>query len=181
MTAAYKVYTPPIVNVVDVFGDIVSKIRLRYDKKSNLRPFYLHGHPLEIVNTLKQYTASPQFRLKKFPLVALFEDFEATHHQGMFKTIATVNVVILTDTDKNYDAKTRYEKSFNTILTPIYNLLLEELVLSRTLCTPREEIKHTPINHLYWGKSGLYGNSGNMFDDYIDAIELKNLELKVYR
>lgn len=181
MTAAYKIYTDPIVNVVDVFGEIVDSVRHRYDLANDEKPYYLHGHPLEIINTLKQYTASSEYRFKKFPLIALFEDFDASNKEGLFHTKAMLNVVILTDTDKNYDARLRYEKSFNTILTPIYKLLVEELIKSRKICTPRNEIKHTPVNHLYWGKSGLYGNTGNMFDDYIDAIELKNLDFKVYR
>jgi hypothetical protein len=34
---------------------------------------------------------------------------------------------------------------------------------------------------VYWGKKGLYGVEGNVFDDHIDAIEIKNLDAKIYR
>jgi len=47
--------------------------------------------------------------------------------------------------------------------------------------TQKRSVEHTPINRLYWGKNGLYGNTGNVFSYYIDAIEIKDLVFKIYR
>ncbi|MFA6989829.1 MAG: hypothetical protein WC197_07150 [Candidatus Gastranaerophilaceae bacterium] len=180
MTAEY-VHTPTITNVVNVFGDIVSSVRAEYDVINNEQPFYLHGHPLEIINTLQEYTNIASLKLKKFPLIALFEDFESTGREGLFLTKAKLNIFIITDTLPTYKASERYVNTFDTVLTPLYNLLIKHMKLSRFIFTPFNKSLGTPINHLYWGKNGLYGNDGNVFNDYVDAIEIKNLDFKVYR
>jgi hypothetical protein len=179
MTAT-KIYTPEITNIVNIVDDIVSKVRLEYDVE-NEKPYYLHGHPLEIINTLQEYTNIASLKLKKFPLIALFEDIDASEKEGLFLTKAKLNVVIITDTLPSYKADERYTNSFDTVLTPLYELFIKYCINSRVLFTPNRKIQHNRVNHLYWGKNGLYGNEGNIFNDYIDAIEIKNLDFKVYR
>ena len=41
-------------------------------------------------------------------------------------------------------------------------------------------IEHTKIDRLFWGKEGLYANEGNIFEDFLDCIEIRDLELNVY-
>lgn len=179
MTAS-KIHTDTITNVVNILGDIVEKVRLEYDV-SNEKPFYLHGHPLEIISTLQEYTQIASLKLKKFPLIALFEDFEASEKQGLFLTKAKLNVLIITDTLPTYKAAERYTNTFDAVLTPIYDLFIKYCLRSTDIFTPKRKITHTQIKHLYWGKNGLYGNDGNVFNDYVDAIEIKSLEFNVYR
>jgi hypothetical protein len=40
-------------------------------------------------------------------------------------------------------------------------------------------MKHDMIERFYWGREGIYNNAGNVFNDYIDAIEIRNLDLKI--
>ena len=178
---AHTVYTESIVNVVDVMGEIISSVQSKYDLVNGEKPYFHHGHPLEIINTLQEYSNSSTLRFKKFPIIALFEDFESSKNEGVFSSVSKLNLIIATDTLPEYVASNRYELSFNAILTPIYNLFINELNRSRLVHTQRGSIEHTPINRLYWGKNGLYGNSGNVFNDYIDAIEIKDLVFKIYR
>lgn len=178
---AEKVYSPEITNVVNVLSDIVANVRAEYDPIGNEKPYYLHGHPIEIISTLQEYTQIASLKLKKFPLIALFEDFEGSEKEGLYLTKAKLNVLIITDTSPTYKAPERYVKTFDTVLTPIYELFIKYCVNSRALNTPKNKIAHTKVNHLYWGKNGLYGNDGNVFNDFVDAIEIKNLDFKVYR
>jgi hypothetical protein len=39
--------------------------------------------------------------------------------------------------------------------------------------------EHQKYDRLYWGKQGLYGNSGNIFNDFIDAIEINELKFEI--
>jgi hypothetical protein len=134
-----------------------------------------HGHPLEIVNTIKQYTESESLKYNVFPRICLFHDFE---EKITFETLVTLDIVIVTDTSPDYSAADRYDNSFNPILIPLYELFLKKLADSDYIGTTENNyFKHTKIDRLFWGKSGLYGNTGNIFNDYIDAIEINKLEL----
>lgn len=176
-----KVYTPEIENIVDVIGDVIGDIQGEYDLVSNEKPYYEHGHPIEIVNTLLEKTENNVLKFKKFPLIALLEDFETESRTGIFKTKAKLNILFITETDPDYKASDRYTNSFDLVLTPIYDLFVKHLKRKRGIHVNHNSIPHNTIYHLYWGKKGLYGNTSNIFNDHIDAIEIKNLDLKVYR
>ena len=176
-----KVYTSEIINIVDIISDVVGVVRGEYDTAGNEKPYYEHGHPLEIVNTLLEKTENDTLKFKKFPLIALLEDFETEAGTGVFKTNAKLNLLFITDTIGDYKASDRYTNSFDLVLTPIYDLFVKHLKRKRGVHVEHRLIAHNTIYHLYWGKKGLYGNTGNIFNDHIDAIEIKNLDLKVYR
>lgn len=172
-----KVYTEEIENIVNLLNDVVTNVAAEYGSDV----FYQHGHPLEIVNTLRERSADSTLKFKKFPLIALLEDFTAESRTGVFKATAKVDVLIITDTDKQYKATERYINSFDAILTPLYDLFMKHLKAQKNVHVQHRTIPHQKINHLYWGQKGLYNNTGNIFDDYIDAIEIKGLDLKIYR
>lgn len=134
-----------------------------------------HGHPTECVNRVKEYTHHDTLKFESFPRILLFHDFE---EKVTYETAVSLNVVILTDTSPTYTTPQRYTYSFDPILTPLYDLFLRQLADSANIVsTEANYFKHTKIDRLYWGKNGLYGNTANVFDDFIDAIELVNLEL----
>jgi hypothetical protein len=176
-----KVHTTEITNIVGIIDDVVSDVRSEYDPTAGEKPYYEHGHPLEIINTLKEKSSSGTLKFKKFPLIALLEDIETENGRGVIKTNAKLNILIITDTSRDYKADDRYDNSFDLVLTPIYNLFVKYLKRKRGIHVDRRTISNSTIYHLYWGKKGLYGNEGNIFDDHIDAIEIKNLDLKLYR
>jgi len=71
--------------VVDIFADIVARMNdellasfQAIDSKIQAVN-YQHGHPIEIVETLKQYDKSTSKRYKKYPLVLLVEDIKEYH------------------------------------------------------------------------------------------------------
>jgi hypothetical protein len=176
-----KCYTPVIVNVVNVIGDIVAAVRAEYDPINGKKPFYEHGHPLEIVNTLRERTNNTTKRIEKFPLIALFEDIDTKSKEGLFEFRSTLNLIIAVDTNPDYKAETRYTESFDEVLTPLYDLFIKHYLKSRKTFSEHRTVFHEPIYHLNWGKKGLYGSESNIFNDHIDAIEIKNLDTKIYR
>lgn len=137
---------------------------------------YMHGHPLEITWSLTKMTQNPTASAGKYPLIALFQDFEEVM-DGDFLRLR-LNLIIATLTEKTLLSSERYARSFIPTLYPIYDRFIYDLSRSGFFQESSvRDIKHTKIDRLFWGRNGLYGNEGNVFNDFIDCIELKDLKL----
>lgn len=141
---------------------------------------FLHGHPLEIIKVLNSYNEDPVLKNKKYPLFALFQDFREKMNPaiGVYAEVS-LNCIIANFTENTLLAPERYEKNFNPTLYPIYKAFLEELSRSGYFLGYKDGIKHDKFDRLYWGRDGLYGKEGNIFSDFIDAIEIQNLTLLI--
>lgn len=168
--------------VVDIFETFVDAVRADYTPTGydTEAPFYMYGHPLEIVNILK-HKEKGSFKFKKYPLIALFQDFEERKGENQaINTSVSLNIIIAVNTSNKYISSERYTNTFKEVLYPLYNLLIEKIASSPYVQSVEGIIPHTKIDRVYWGKQGLYGSEGNIFDDYIDAIEIQGLELDLY-
>jgi len=159
--------------IVDIFDDIVTDVRTEYSGAKE--PYYLYGHPVEIVNILSEKTKSSTLKFEMFPLIVLFQDFTESVDIGLRD--ASLHLAIITDTKLNYYAADRYTNTFKTILYPIWQLLIKHIERSSYIDTLG--LKYDKTDRLYWGKQGLYGNEGNIFNDFVDAIEIENLQITI--
>lgn len=164
---------------VDIIGDIVEDVQSEYDLANSEKPYYLYGHPLEIFNILSEKSQSESFKFKKYPLVALFQDFEEETDSST-TIIQNVTIVIMTETDPNYKAPNRYTNTITPVLQPIYDLFIKYLESSKYVAS-EDKYKHTKIDRLYWGKEDTFGNSGNIGNDALDAIVIQNLNLRLIK
>jgi len=137
-----------------------------------------HGHPEEIINLFKQATHKESVKREQFPAICLFQDIPEKH-STVKEREATLNMVIITDTKKEYEASQRYTYTFRPILIPLFTRLIKAIECSGNIGIVSEDFEY--YERLYWGKSGLYGNVGNIFNDFIDAIELNNLRIKILK
>lgn len=164
------------VYIVDLFKTIVE----RTATSTGMTCHYEHGHPLEIVDTLKEMTQNPDASALKYPLIALFQDFDEDKGLDGTESKVKLHLIIATLTDKMLKAPERYTVSFKPILYPVYVEFMKQIGKSHFF---REEnpdrILHTKTDRLYWGRNGLFGQNTNVFDDYIDCIEIQNLQLNV--
>ena len=166
--------------IVEMFQYIVADVATDYGSAVH----YQHGHPLEIVKSLQEMTKAQVKSDLKYPLIALFQDF--TEEKGIRYDIESrckFTLILATITQPEYKAAERYTINFDAILQPLYELLIPSIVRSGYFDQSSTEIppKHKKTDRLYWGKSGLYGDTGNMFGDAIDAIEINDLELDVMK
>lgn len=139
---------------------------------------YLHGHPLEVAQTLSERTKAG-FSFKKYPLIALLQDFPERHgiKEG-FEMEVNLHLLICKSTQPTYKAEKRYEVNFKPFLYPIYDELLNQIHKSKVFVTDSvETISHTKIDRLYWGTEGAMSNKANIFLDHLDIIEVKELKL----
>lgn len=171
--------------IQDVLEPIVAKVsekllpKLKVFDKNITAVHYDYGHPLEIIETLSQKSGPDLYIYQKYPLVALFLDADLRRGRkpGVYGEY-TLHMAIIRGTDPNYKAKQRDDYNFKPVLMPIYLEFMKQIQYSG-LFLSGGQISHDPINRYYWGKQGLYGNDGNIFNDHVDCIEIKNLKLEL--
>jgi len=160
--------------IIDLFKNITTQVSTKMEKNIN----FLHGHPKEVTETLAEMTKNPTASAKKYPLIALFQDFEEDKSSDFIRI--RPQLIIATMTDKGLKAADRYELTFKPELYPIYDTFLEVIAKSGYFNEATvKQIKHIKIDRLFWGRTGLYGSEKNIFNDYIDCIEIKELTLNV--
>lgn len=142
--------------------------------------FFKHGHPLEIIAELQLLAKGPNSKDLRYPLVALFRDFPERKGTtvGVYAE-ARVNMIIATRTEPNYFTDQRKEVSFKPILYPILTEFMNQLYLSGKFFNEGiDTLDYTQIDHYFWGRQEIYGAAANIFKDWIDCIEIKDLILK---
>lgn len=168
--------------IVEIFGEIVGSTEaevlptLQAADPDISTLHYEHGHYSEIDQTLRQFDDARNFYNKKYPLIALFEDIAETVKNGYNE--ANLTIIICYSTKADYKSADRYEHVINPILEPIYKELLNQIKLSGYFM--EYNVRHTKIVRPYWGAEGKYGNRENILSDFLDAIELRNIRLRVY-
>lgn len=176
--------------VVDIFREIVERTNaVLIEKNPEIisgagAVQYMHGHPLEIINRLKQKDKGQLARFNKYPLIALFQDFpeDSTGSNIGIESEATLHLIIAKGTKREHIASERYEYNFIPFLYPIYEEFLRQVVADKSIQVYSvDKLQRQKWDRLYWGRSGLYGNEGNIFNDYLDVIEIKNLKLKIIK
>lgn len=156
--------------IVSIFEEIVANVRAKYDTQNNEKPYYMHGHPVEIASILSQKDNSRLFKYKKYPVICLMQDFDE-NNDGL-KITASLNIVIFTSTKKTYEAGERYNDTFKNVLYPIYDLLIEQIKRSKYIDILPDNLTWRKTDRLFWGR-----NNTVVVNDFIDAIEIQNLSL----
>lgn len=142
--------------------------------------YFQHGHPYEIIATLKQKSKTDANKPIRYPLIGLFRDFPERRgtRVGVYSE-ATLNIIIAVRTNPNYLSDQRKEKNFKPILYPILFELLNQIKQSGKFLVTND-FSYEQIDHYFWGRESIYGAEANIFTDTIDCIELKNFILQTY-
>ena len=135
---------------------------------------YEHGHPAEIDETLTAWSKTPDNSKVKYPMLALFQDFdeEVTTNKSLMCEVK-LELIIATMTLPNYNADQRMINTFVPILYPLYYQFILSLQQSGYFAG-YPPYPHTKTDRLFWGK-----NKQAAFGDYVDAIHIQNLQLSV--
>jgi len=165
--------TPQPVYVVDLIKDVIDKVKVAYPSVN-----YQHGHFLEIANTLQSWSDT-SLDERKYPLIALFQDFAETKSGTIgIDSEVSLHFIIATRTQREYKAAERYTKTFKLILYPLYYEFMKQLQNSKYFMHAGD-IPHTKIDRLFWGQETIFANTANNMHDYADCIEIQNLKLNV--
>lgn len=134
----------------------------------------------ELIETLAQADQSDTERYKKYPLVHLVRDFSEERGQmmGVYATVS-LTIFIIHQSMCAYKVEDRETLVFKPVLYPIYYEFLNQLKKSSWVMNGGvDTFRHTKIDHVFWGDRQLEG-SKNILNDYVDAIEIRNLQLQI--
>jgi len=163
------------IRVPALFSKIVTDLNTRLVTEYN----FLYGPSSEIVETLKDMSKSASQSAIKYPLIALLTDIPEVRGDPAFYAEINASMIIATITRQTYRAAERYSEILVPVLYPIYSEFLNQIILSRYFKVEDVSlIPHTKTDRLNWGHSQLF-NDGQGGVDFIDAIELQNLNLKI--
>ena len=135
---------------------------------------YQQGHPLEIVKALQLLANNASTKTERYPLIALYRDFtEVKNRQIGIYSESDLHIIVATRTNPTYTTEQRAEKSFKPILHPIVDAFLDKISLSPKFIIDRSYPQTEETDRYFWGQAGLFGIEKNMFQDWIDCVEIK--------
>lgn len=176
--------------VVDFIGDIVAKTSERVKrtatdvKLKESGVFYQYGHIIEINAILDSYGKTAEFREQKYPAIFLFQDFaERIVSDSRILAEVDLQLLIVASSNQTDRTATRYEKVFKPVLYPIYQCLMKVLNTDSRLLGAYGEMPHTKIDrpNISGFQFRQMGNTGAMFNDFLDAVEINNLNLRILK
>lgn len=140
----------------------------------NKSVFIMAEHPivaLERLNELKRTILSGR------PFILLLLDIQEIVGKSLIDV--SCDIIIGAVTNRSYSTDERYLNNFTPVLYPIYEAAMERLTNGSKTIIQSSYIEHEKWDRVLWGKQGLYGVDANIFDDYIDAIEVNKINLKI--
>lgn len=163
--------------IVEEMEAIVAKVNTALSDANfgTLPVYYMYGHPKEIAIRLQELTNSPSEAHKKFPLIILFTDITIDKSLIGFYGSTSLRMLIANFTLPEYTSVQRTEINFKPILHPIKKELLNQID-RHSLFTYEDELTYKETDMYYYGSRI---NDKNIFNDHIDAIELRDIQLNI--
>lgn len=157
-----------------MFAEIVGRVSEKWGRNVS----YLFGDWNYISNQLTVWGKSPKTSPLKFPIICLYSPF--TEERDAEDVRVSLEFIIMVNTEKDYTNEDRELISFDKVLRPIYRLFMDEIRGDRRFVSDyRGVVPHQYTENYRYGRVGVLGPDGKPFRDFIDAIEIKNLELTV--
>lgn len=161
--------------IPDLIGAVVAKVDAVIFSKLNFHVYYDFGHHQEIMRQLQFKTENPD-QPKKYPLVWLVTPFvEERGGTDNLYARARLRFVIAHDTEQTYSMAERRDNVFKPILYPVYFELLRQLGKSQAFTLAGEP----PHRKMDVQIARLDNPDKNLFNDFVDVIDIQNLVIPV--
>lgn len=173
-----------IIVIPELFKEVAAKVHQALSTRATDQfPVYFdYGHYTEVTRNLTSKDGSISQKGKKYPLIWLVMDFvEKVGDTTDYCELPDLQLIIATVTTPAITTPQRIEKTFKPRLYPIYAELMNQIEQSGFFSvSDPEAIPHERILRPYWGGQDTYGNGqANLFNDFIDAIQIRKLKLTV--
>lgn len=168
--------------VPHIIGDIVDMVREKFTEEQKI-PYYDYGSAIEVVNRLKRKSNNPDLESERYPLIwFLINDNikEVVQPVGLQnpRIVQNVTIIICTNSKQDFSSAERYQNTIIPTLRPLYESFMFNLRKSN-LFKSNNNYTHNYYENLFWGRDGLYGHSGNITNDKLDAIIIDDLDLRI--
>jgi hypothetical protein len=164
--------------------DLMFKVRgdaTGEDSYKALAPYYEYGHILEIAKTLmKKDEGTLVHQFKKYPIIILPLDITGVYNSTFDAfDYDNITLIIANITDPTFTAARRLELSFKPTLYPLYEELMTKLRFNHNIIPNAvvPYIEHSKTDRFFWGSQ--LNPQGNVVNDHLDAIEIKDMKIKV--
>lgn len=137
--------------------------------------YFQHGTIKEVTDVLQSFTNAS---VPKYPLVFLVRNINERVHNTKYGLAPefTCRVVICSLTNPFFRSDDRETKNFKPILLPIFEELIRQISESNLFGMPAiEDMKIRKNDSYFYGEY----EGKNKFNDYVDAIDVTNLSLKI--
>ncbi len=162
--------------IVDEMAQVVAKVNAALTAASFGRTvYYMYGHPKEIAKRLQELSNSTTQKDKKFPLIILFTDVMINRSIPGFYGTAKLRMLVCNITQPEYTSDKRTALNFRPILHPIKEELINQIGKYSGFTT-EDELTFSETDMYFYGSSI---NDKNIFNDYIDAIELRDIKINI--
>lgn len=160
-------------SINDIIREVVDDVSECYGRNVS----FLFGDWDYIANQLMLWGTGEQ-AWRKYPIVCLRSPINESRERN--SRSASLDVVILVNTLKNYTNEQRESESFVNVLRPIYELFMDRLCKHRMVNAPYSGmLQHVYTENYRYGRLGLQGGDDKKFKDFVDAIEIKNLSITI--
>lgn len=171
--------------ITDLFECIVIKVDAEMRQRNEpTSVHFAYGHYNEVTKSLTSKGQGITTKGKKYPLIWLVMDFKekfGAPDKDYYMELNDLQFFIAIGSNGKASTADRYKKYFKPFLYPIYQEFLYQVFASGFFnCSSPETIPHEKIDRPYWGgQNNLGDGTTNLFNDFIDAIQLRNLQLFV--
>lgn len=159
-----------------VYTDYVEETHEEHEPTIN----YVFGNTRYVKTYLDEMSKGKYGSDEKLPLIALFTPVVEDRNNPDYHSIVKVNILIACKTNRDWSNEQRRDHSFASVLRPIYRRFIEELKADGRLDFGyNEAIRHSYSENYSYGKYGAFTSAGDEVSEPIDAIDIRNLELKI--
>lgn len=170
-----------VVNIAALFNSLAEKVNAALSSRAE-NPFpvyYDFGRYVEVTRNLTSKDGGKESKNKKYPLIWLVVPYTVvdTWIEGPCE-IKNLEIIIATATKQASTTPDRINENFIPFLYPIYDELRKQIDISGYFDDIDFNNDFERIDQPYWdGKQGT--SQANLFNDYIDAIQLRGIRLTV--
>lgn len=154
---------------VDVIGQTIALSGVW----KSMAPYFDYG-TRRTINVKLMEKNGGEFAYQKYPLIALRLPIEVRVERGVASV--DVNILIANFTDRHYRPEDRIVNVFEPILWPLAKLFISRIKASGEFLGFDPD--YSQIDRLFYGTETGEENIANIFDDPLDAVEIRNLRLK---
>ena len=161
-------------SINDIFRDIVDNTAKIYG--SNVS--YMFGDWEYIAGQLTEWSQSQERSKLKFPIICLYSPYE--EKRSLKTSSSSLEFIIMTDTRKEYLNEERAKFSFKKVLRTVNDAFIKSILASPDIVNEYNgDIEpYSYTENFKYGRKGVEFD-GKPFRDFIDAIEIKNLNIKI--
>jgi hypothetical protein len=169
-------------NIPALFGAVAAKVHNVLSTRATdpFAIYYDYGRYLEITRRLTEKGKGITDKTRRFPLIWLVIPFKETYgNTGEVCELTDLQIIIATQTEPDSTTPDRMVDTFTPRLFPIYDELIKQIKNSGFFSEIGYDVPHVKINQPYWDGKESGNSAANMFNEFIDAIQLKGIRLTV--